>query len=52
MAQTVKDLPAGNVDQEDPPEKRMATHSNIIVRRIPWTEKPSRLKSMGLQKVE
>ena len=34
---------------EDVPEKRMATHSSILVWRIPWTEKPSRLQFMGLQ---
>ena len=36
---------------EEPLEKGMATHSSILVRRIPWTEEPSRLQSMGLQKV-
>ena len=32
-------------------EKRMATHSNVLSWRISWTEEPSRLQSMGLQKV-
>ena len=32
-------------------EKEMATHSNILAWRIPWTEKPGRLQSMGLQRV-
>ena len=36
---------------EDPLEKGMATHSSILVRRIPWTEEPGRLQSMGLQRV-
>ena len=36
---------------EDPLEKRMATHSSILAWRIPWTEKPGRLRSMGLQRV-
>ena len=36
---------------EDPPEKAMATHSSILAWRIPWTEEPGRLKSMGLQRV-
>ena len=36
---------------EDPLEKEMATHSSILAWRIPWTEEPSRLQSMGLQKV-
>ena len=35
--------------QEDPLEKEMATHSSILAWRIPWTEEPGRLQSMGLQ---
>ena len=34
---------------EDPLEKSMVTHSSISARRIPWTEEPGRLQSMGLQ---
>ena len=34
---------------EDPLEKGMATHSSVLAWRIPWTEEPSRLSSMGLQ---
>ena len=41
-----------SLHQEDPLEKGMATHSSILVWRIPWTEEPSRLQSMGLQRVE
>ena len=37
--------------QKDPLEKRMATHSNILVWRIPWTEKPGGLQSLGFQRV-
>ena len=37
--------------QEDPPEKEMAAHSSIPAWRIPWTEEPSRLQSMGSQRV-
>ena len=37
---------------EDPLEKEMATHSSILAWRIPWTEEPGRLQSMGLQRVE
>ena len=37
---------------EDPLEKKVATHSNIFAWRILWTEEPSRLQSMGLQRVE
>ena len=49
MAQTVKKLPAmketwvPSLGQEDPLEREMATHSNILVWRIPWTEEPGRL---------
>ena len=32
-------------------EEEMATYSSILARRIPWTEKPGRLQSMGLQRV-
>ena len=34
---------------EDPLEKEMAIHSSILAWRIPWTEKPSKLQSMGSQ---
>ena len=34
---------------EDPLEKEMATHSSILAQRIPWTEEPGRLQSMGSQ---
>ena len=33
------------------PEKEMATHSNILAWKIPWTEEPARLQSMGWQRV-
>ena len=52
----VKNLPAmqemwvWSMGQEDPPEREMATHSSILAWRIPWTEEPGRLQSMGLQK--
>ena len=36
---------------EDPLEKEMATHSNILAWRIPWTEEPGRLQSVGSQRV-
>ena len=36
---------------EDPLEKEMVTHSIILAWRIPWTEEPDRLQSMGLQRV-
>ena len=38
--------------QEDPLEKELATHSTILVWRIPWTEEePGSLQSMGLQRI-
>ena len=37
---------------EDPLEKKMATHSSILVQRIPWTEEPGSLKSMGSKMTE
>ena len=55
IAQLVKNLPAMQKSQvrflgwEDPMEKEMATHSSILAWRIPWTEKPSRVQSMGSQ---
>ena len=60
MAQTVKNLPAiqelqetwvRSLGQEDPLEKEMETHSGILAWRIPWTEEPGWLQSMGLQRV-
>ena len=36
---------------EDPLEKEMATHSSILAWKIPWTEEPGRLESIGLQRV-
>ena len=38
-----------SLDQEDPLEKEMATHSNILAWRIPWTEEPVGLQSTGSQ---
>ena len=58
VAQMVKNLPAMqktqvlSLGQEDPLEKGMATHSSILAWEIPWTEKPGRLHSMGLQRVD
>ena len=57
VAQMVKHLPAmwetwvRSLSQEDPLEKEMATHSSILAWRIPRTEEPSRLQSMGSQRV-
>jgi len=38
-----------SLDREDPLEEEIATHSSILVWRIPWTEEPGRLQSIGLQ---
>ena len=57
MTQTVKNPPAMQETQlrfrgrEDPLEKGMATHSSILACRIPWTEDPGGLQSMGWQRV-
>ena len=57
MAQTVKRLPTmseiqvQSLGQEDLLEKEMATHSSILAWKIPWTEKPGSLQSMGSQRV-
>ena len=40
-----------SLDGEDPLEKEMATHSSILAWRIPWTEKPGGLQSIGWQRV-
>ena len=42
---------AGDLGQEDPLEKEMATHSSILAWRIPWTEEPGGLQSTGSQRV-
>ena len=56
MAQTVKNLPAmletqvQSLGWEDPLEKEMTTHSSILAWRIPWTEEPGGLQSVGVTK--
>ena len=40
-----------SLGRENPLEKEMATHSRTLVWKIPWTEKPGRLQSMGSQRV-
>ena len=39
-----------SLDQEDPLQEQMATHSSILVWRIPWAEEPGGLEFMGSQK--
>ena len=57
VAQRLRHLPAmqetqvQSLDWKGPLEKEMATHSNILTWRIPWKEEPSRLQSMGSERV-
>ena len=53
----VKNLPinagdVGSLGQEDPLEWEMATHSSILAWKIPWTEEPGGLQSIGSHKVK
>ena len=58
MVQSVKNPPAiwesqvQSLGQEDPLEKEMATHSSILAWRIPWTEEPGGLQSMGSHRAD
>jgi len=47
----MQEMWAQSLGWKDPLEKEMAIHSNILAWEIPWTEKPSRLQSMGLQRI-
>ena len=57
VAQRVKRLAAmletwvRSLGREDPLEKEMATHSSILALKIPWTEEPGRLQTIGSQRV-
>ena len=57
LAQIVKKLPVmqetwvQSLGREDPLEEEMATHSSIFAWKIPWTEEPGRLQSIGLQRI-
>ena len=57
VAETVKNPPAvretrvQSLGGEDPLEKGMVTHSSVLAWRIPWTEEPGGLQSMGSQRV-
>ena len=57
-AHSVKNLPAMQetqfqlLGQEDPLEKETATHSSTLAWRIPWTEDPGRLQSLGSQELD
>ena len=53
----VKNLPAmletwvQSLGQEDPLDKEIATHSSLLAWKIPWSEEPGRLQSMGSQRI-
>ena len=57
VAQTIENLPAvqetwlRSLGRDNLLEKKMATHSSILAWRIPWTEEPGGLQSMGSQRV-
>ena len=57
MAQRIKHPPTmqetgvQSLGRDDPLEKAMKTHSSTLAWKIPWTEEPGRLQSMGLQRV-
>ena len=47
----MQEMRVQSLDHEDPLEKELATHSSILDWKIPWTEEPGGLQSMGLQRV-
>ena len=47
----IQEVQVRSLGQEDPLEDGMATHSNILAWRIPWTEEPGGLQSIGSQRV-
>ena len=58
VAKMVKNLPAmqdtwvRSLGQEDPLQKGMATHFSVLALKIPWTEEPGGLQSMGCKKLD
>ena len=48
---TMQEIQIRSLGQEDPLEKEMATHSSTLARKIPWTEEPGMLQSIGSQRV-
>ena len=51
LMQEMQETQVQSLGGEDPPEEGMATHSSIFTKKIPWTEEPGGLWSMGLQRV-
>ena len=50
VVKNLQEMQVQFMDWENPLEKEMATHSNILARKIPWTEEPGELQSMGSHK--
>ena len=48
---TMRETRVQSLDQEDLLEKEMGTHPSILAWKIPWTEEPGRLQTMGSQRV-
>ena len=48
--QEIREMRFPSLGQEDPLQKEMATHFNVLAWGIPWTEEPGGLESVGLQK--
>ena len=48
---TMQETRVRSLGREDPLEKEMATHSRTPAWKIPWTEKPGKLQSIGLQRI-
>ena len=49
--QELQEMQVQLLGSEDTPEEGMESHSRILAWRIPWTEKPGKLRSIGLQRV-
>ena len=49
--QEMQETQVQSLGWEDPPEEKMATRSSVLAWRIPWTEEPGGLQSMGPQRV-
>ena len=49
--QETQEMQVRSLGWEDPLEEKMTTHSSILAWEMPWTEKPGRLQSTGLQRV-
>ena len=50
-AQETQEMCVSSLGREDPLEQEEATHSSILAWKIPWTEEPGRLQSMGSQRI-